>query len=154
MWFNVNFDKLFLLLKPTFLRKEVTIAFVKTALSPIRSIYDDWFRIRNENLYKLAHNGQICYLRKALNDRFDHSLRRIYIGNGNSFLRKYIYTHAEQNPKYLGEMYLYSLDDYADTGVDFIVFVPASIVATQIYELRALIDFYKEGVKRYKIVEI
>ena len=128
-------------------------AFVETAFSPLRSIYDDWYRIRNENLYKLAHNGQVCYLRKALNDRFDHIDRRIYIGNGNRYLRKYIYTHAEQRPEFLGTMYLYSVDDYADTGVDFIVFVPASIIATQIYEIQALIDFYKEGVKRYKIVE-
>ena len=154
MWFNVNFDKLFLLLKPTFLRKEVTTAFVKTAFEPLKSIYDDWHRIRNDNLYKLAHNGQVCLLRKALNDRFDFSLKRIYIGNGNRYLRKYIYVAAEQKPKYLGGMFLYSVNDYGDTGVDFIVFVPTSIVATQIYELKALIGFYKEGVKRYKIIEI
>ena len=154
MWFNVNFDKLFVLLKPTFLRKQVTIAMVNTVFSPLKTIYDDWYRIRNEHLYKLAHNGQICYLRKALNNRFDHIDRRIYIGNGNRYLRKYIYTHAEQRPEFLGTMYLHSVNDYADTGVDFIVYVPADIVAAQIYELQALINFYKEGVKRYKIVEL
>lgn len=154
MWFNVDFNKLFLLLQPTFLRKEVSIAFIKTILSPLISIYDDWFSMRNENLYKLSHNGQVCYLRKALNDRFDFIDRRIYISNGNTYLRKYMYTNAEQKSIYLGKIFLHSSDDYSDTGVDFIVFVPTSIVGVQIYELKALIDFYKEGVKRYKIVTI
>ncbi|MDB0603199.1 hypothetical protein PL373_19110 [Tenacibaculum maritimum] len=143
-----------MLLQPAFLRKEVSVAFIKIAISPLTAIYDDWFRIRNENLYKLAHNGQVCYLRKALNDKFDFSMRRIYISDGNSYLRKYIYTNGEQKPTYLGKIHLHSIDDYADTGVDFIVFVPTGIVAAQIYELKAFINFYKEGVKRYKIVEI
>ena len=154
MWYNVNFEKLFLLLQPTFLRKQVTAAFVKTAFRPIKTIYDNWFKARNEALYKLAHNGQVCLLRKALNDHFDVSLRRIYIGNGNSYLRKYIYTNAEQKPEYLGKIFIHSLSDYSDTGVDYIVFVPTSIVGSQIFELEAFINFYKEGVKRYKIVGI
>ena len=154
MWFNVDFSKLLLLLTPTFLRKAAFFAFTGSVLSAVGSIYDSWFKMRLDNLYKLSHNGQIVYLRAALNDRFDPSLRRIYLGDGNRFIRKYIYTHVEQKPKFLGTMFLHSRDDYADTGVDFIVFVPANIVDAQIYELKALINFYKEGVKRYKIVKI
>ena len=154
MWYNVKFDKLWQLLTPTFLRKQLTTAFINTALRPLKTIYDNWLKARNETLYKLAHNGQVCYLKKALNDRFDLELRRIYIGNGNSYLRKYIYTNAEQKPEYLGKMFLYSRTDYSDTGVDFIVFVPTSIVDSQKFELEAFINFYKEGVKRYKIVRI
>lgn len=154
MWFNVDFNKLVLLLTPTFLRKNAFFSFLKAVVTPVGSVYDSWLKMRSENLYKLAHNGQIAYLRAALNDRFDPSLRRIYIGDGNRFIRKYIYTHVEQKPKFLGTMFLHSRDDYADTGVDFIVFVPGSIVDAQIYELKALINFYKEGVKRYKIVKI
>ncbi len=154
MWYKVNYNKLLVLLTPTFLRKDVFIQFVQKVVSPITSIYDDWFRMRNENLYKLAHNGQVCYLRKALNDKFDPVLRRIQIGNGNKFKRQYIYTRAEQKPKFLGTMYLYSRTDYADTGVDFIIYVPTELVNVQFYEIDALIQFYREGVKRYKIVKI
>ncbi|MFK5971468.1 MAG: hypothetical protein QM487_15310 [Candidatus Marithrix sp.] len=154
MWYNVNYNKLVLLLTPTFLRKDTFFGWIKSVASPLSKMYDSWFKMRSDNLYKLAHNGQVCYLRKSLNDRFDPSLRRIYIGDGNKYKRQYIYTRGEQKPKYLGTMYLHSRNDYADTGVDFIVFVPASIVDAQIYELEALIDFYKEGVKRYKIVKI
>jgi hypothetical protein len=154
MWFNVNFNKLVLLLTPTFLRKDAFLAFVVNIVSGVGSIYNDWFTMRLDNLYKLEHNGQVVYLRKLLNDQLDQSLRRIYIADGNSFARKYIYSNVEQKPKFLGTMFLYSKDDYGDTGVDFIVYVPRDIIYVQYYELKALIDFYKEGVKRYKIEKI
>jgi hypothetical protein len=48
-------------------------------------------------------------------------------------------------------MFLQQGSDYADTGVDFIVWVPAQINIQQPYELKAIIDFYKAGGKRYKI---
>lgn len=154
MWYNVDLHKLVVLLTPTFLRKSKLIAFMQSLIAPVNSIYSDWSLMRSNNLYKLAHNGQICYLRKALNDRFDDELRRIYIGDGNKFVRKYIYTPAERKTKYLGTIYLHQRSDYADTGVDFIVYVPSEIVDIQIYEIEALINFYKEGVKRYKIEKI
>ena len=154
MWYKVNFNKLLVELTPTFLRKNVFVAFVTLLVSPIVSIYTNWFKMRSNNLYMLAHNGQVCYLRKALNDTFDQSLRRIQIGNGNKFKRQYIYTRVEQKPKFLGKMFLYSRNDYADTGVDFIVYVPTALVNAKFYEIDALIQFYREGVKRYKIVKI
>ncbi|WPC13622.1 hypothetical protein LEQ04_08415 [Riemerella anatipestifer] len=105
---------------------------------------------RNENLYNLQHNGQVCYLRKVLNDRFDVSQRRILIVDGNRYRRPYIYTDGEQKSKYLGIMYLRDDADYADTGVDFIVLVPAGLSYNN-YEMQALVDFYKLASKRYKI---
>lgn len=132
-----------------------SVQVIKELLKPIMKLYDTWNFWREQNLYKLAHTGQVCYLRKSLNDRFDASLRRIYIGNGNQFKRLYIYNRSMmQPPKYLGKLYIRSRNDFADTGVDFIVYVPADIVETQIYELHAHIQFYREGVKRYKIVKI
>ncbi len=154
MWSNINIETLGINSLATFLRLPRHIAFVKALVSPIVSIYNDWFRMRNDHLYKLKHNAQVCYLRKSLNDKFDNVERRIYIGNGNSFKPEYIYTPAEAQPRFLGTIFVHSQDDYADTGVDYIVYVPSSIVATQIYELEAHINFYNEGVKRYKIEDI
>ena len=136
------------------LRLPVHKAFLKALLAPLVLLYDDWFRMRNDHLYKLEHNSQICYFEKSLNDHFDNELRRIYIGNGNSFDPDYIYTPAEQLPRFLGTIFLYSSDDYADTGVDYIVYVPGEIIIDSIYALEAHINFYNEGVKRYKIEEI
>lgn len=129
------------------------IAWFELIVDGIDYIHYQWLQFRGDNLYKLAHNSQICYLRAALNDRFDASLRRIEISSGNAFTRQYIYTDAEQKPKWLGTMYLYDDADYEDTGVDFIVKVPSDLVFS-IYEMTALVDYYKLASKRYKIIRI
>jgi hypothetical protein len=154
MWFNVNWKYLVINFTPIQLRKPALIGYVNALLQPIATLHYNWLRLRDDNLYKLEHTGQVCYLRKSLNDRFDPSLRRIYIGNGRRYPREYIYTRAEEKPRFLGTMYLRSRQDYEGTGVDFIVFVPGSIVDSQLDELKAHINFYKEGVKRYKIEKI
>lgn len=154
MWYNVDFRKLPLLLLPIFLRKRLTIIFLDSYLTPLKKTHQAWNLFRNDNIYKIKHNGQVCNFRKALNDRFDPSLRRIYIDDGNRFQRKYLYTTAENKSNYLGKMFLHLNSDYADTGVDFVVFVPIEIINQQPFELKALIDFYKTGGKRYKIERI
>lgn len=151
MWFNVNWTRLSVLLTPTFLRNEVMKAWVAFLLTPVSQVHNWWVNYRAENIYNLAHNSQKCYLRGALNDRFDRELRRIRIDDGNSFKRKYIYTDAEEKPKFLGTMFLYDDSDYADTGVDFIVVVPAGLIYS-VYEMKSLIDFYRLASKRYKII--
>lgn len=152
MWYNLNINKLTELLTPTFLRKERMLAWLRVIHFPLIKIMDDFNSNRNKNLYNLQHNGQVCYLRKVLNDRFDVSQRRIEIADGNRFKRQYIYTAGEQRPRYLGVMYLRDDADYADTGVDFIVLVPDGLSYND-YEMRAVVDFYKLASKRYKIQE-
>lgn len=126
------------------------LAWLRALHLPLVKVVDDFNFNRNQNLYNLAHNGQVCHLRKALNDRFDISARRIKITDGNRYKRQYIYTQGERKPKYLGVMYLRQNTDYADTGVDFIVEVPKGLKYND-YEMKALIDFYKLASKRYKI---
>jgi len=151
MWYKINYDILSLQLLPTFLRKLKLVSYLKVLVEPIKQLYNDWFKFRYDNLYKLSHTGQVCYLRKVLNDEFDPMQRRIRIGNGQRNERIYIYTRAEQKPLYLEDVYLYPHSDYADTGVDFIVYAPSSILDATNYRMKALINYYKEGVKRYKI---
>lgn len=151
MWFSLNWKILALSLVPPFLRGASLSSWVLLLTSAIETIHYDWLQYRRGNIYNLAHNSQKCYLRGALNDRFDNQLRRIRIDDGNAFKRKYIYTDAEEKPKFLGTMFLYDDSDYADTGVDFIVVVPAGLMYS-IYEMKALIDFYRLASKRYKII--
>ena len=150
--FNIDYRKLVALLTPPALRKTRLLALLEALILPVRTSYGRFGNNRTSNLYKLAHNGQVCYLRKALNDRFDPSLRRIYIAEGNKYEREYIYTSAEQKPRYLGTMYLRQAGDYADTGVDFRVVVPLDYdLENNVYQIRALVDFYKLAGKRYQI---
>lgn len=155
MWYSVDFHKLALNFQLINLRKPKPMAWIYSFIKAISTTHYNWKLYRDSNIYKLNHNGQVCYLRKALNDKFDQSLRRIYIdGTGGEAMKTFIYTPAENQTKYLGTIYLYQSLEFADTGADFLVYVPASIVASQSYELRALIDFYKLGGKRYLIIEI
>lgn len=151
MWYNIDYNKLTILLLPTFLRKSRMIAFVQTLVEPIAKLHYQWKLNRDADLYKINHNGQVCKLRKALNDSLDQQERRIYIEDGNSFPRKYIYTRAEKKPVYLGKMHIYRNSEYVGTGADFIVFVPTDIISNKFYELEAIIKFYKLASKRYQI---
>ena len=151
MWFNVHWKKLAVLLTPTFLRSELMKSWIELLMEGINDIHYQWLQFRKSNIYILAHNSQVCYLRGALNDRFDNEQRRIQIIDGNKYQRKYIYTDEEQKPKFLGIIYIHGDEDYSDTGVDFIVEVPNDIIFN-INEMKGLIDFYKLASKRYKIV--
>ncbi len=152
MWFNIDYNRLGILMLPTFLRKPILVSYVQALLAPIADLHYKW-KVKRElvDWYKLKHTGQVCYLRKVLNDTLDVSERRMYIEDGNAFPRKYIYTKAENKPIFLGNMFIYQNSEYTDTGVDFIVRAPQEIINTRIHELNALITFYKLASKRYKI---
>ncbi len=162
MWFDINWYKLCGEMLPTKWRDSTTVAFIKVLLKPINQIYYSWYNWRIDNLYKLEHTGQICSLRGSLNDKFDPVQRRIYIGNGQMNPTTYIYTEAEAQDVFTnteseskqGTMYVYTEAETADTGLDFIVYVPFEIVNREIYALTAHIEFYKAGGKRYAIIGI
>lgn len=154
MWYNLNYEKLVLLLTPTFLRNKTTIAFFTCLITPVSKLHYQWKLKRSEDWYKLNHTGQVCYLRKVLNDSLDPSLRRIFIDEGNAFPRKYIYTRAEKKPVFLGKMFIYQNAEYVSTGADFNVYVPTEIIKSSKNQLDALIVFYKLASKRYKIYPI
>lgn len=125
--YNLDIEKLSLLLTPTFLRKARMRAWLFTLLSPLKNLYYAFTIKRKTDIQTLGYNGQKCYLRKALNDAFDIQQRRIEIVEGNKFSRQYIYTRGEQKPRFLGTMYLRDRADYADTGVDFLVLIPKEL---------------------------
>lgn len=158
MWYNIDFNKLVVLLLPTFLRKPLLVGYVRALVAPIDSIYYKWHNWRIDNIYKLEHTGQICYLRGSLNDKFDPIERRIFIGNGLLFETQYIFTEAEEQDVWLGTeaeadtLWLRTESETADTGLDFIVYVPETIYNAQLDGLKAHIEFYKAGGKRYKII--
>lgn len=151
MWYNVDFGKLPVRFLPTFLRKPKMVAWVKSLCYPIGELYTSWSSNRNDNLYKLGHNGQVCYLRGALNSKFDTNQKRIKILERSQYRYQYIYLDNIQ-PRFLGTMFLYQDSDYGDTGVDFIVEVPKGLTYDD-YAMRTMINFYKLASKRYKIQE-
>ncbi|QEE51030.1 hypothetical protein FUA48_16035 [Flavobacterium alkalisoli] len=160
MWFDVNFLLLLINELPINKRKLKNIRFLSVLLKPIETVYYNWFQLRKENIYKLNHNGQVCYLRKSLNDKFDTVLRRIYITNGQINETAVIYTEAEQQDEYIGSeteedfLWLYTEGETGDTGLDFIVYVPQEVYDNSLHSVNAHIRFYKAGGKRYTILVI
>ena len=157
MWYKIDWNILALDNLPTMLRKPSFSALAQILLKPINSLYYKWYNWRIDNIYKLDHTNQICYLRGSLNDKFDPVERRIYIGNGLLFDTQYIFTEAEEQDVWLDTeaeietIWLRTEPETADTGLDFIVYVPETIYNTQLDGLRAHIEFYKAGGKRYNI---
>ena len=154
MLFDINFKKIGIGFLPIDLRQPKNIAYVLALLEPVEWLYYKWLQKRDFDWYRLKHTGQVCKLRKVLNDNLDPSLRRIYIGEGTAFPREYIYTQAENKPKFLGTFYIKSQNEYENTGVDFIVFVPQEIINSTISELKYLLKYYKLAGKRYMIQPI
>jgi len=151
MWYDVDFDKLGNERIASFLRRPILLAFLNIVVIQVTNLHYNWKQKRLTDWYKLNHTGQVCLLRKVLNDALDAVDRRIYIEDGNSFPRKYIYTGAENKPVFLGKMFIYRNSEYLNTGADFIVFAPQEIIDNKINELNALIIFYKLASKRYQI---
>ena len=148
--YNLNIDKLLVLLTPTFLRKPKLIAWLRMLATPFHKVLYEFQRARQADLYNLAHNSQVCYLRKALNDDFDDEQRRIRIEDGRQKQRLYIYPRSVNKPLYLGKVFLYQRGDYIDGGVDFIVVLPKDLTYDK-YKLDALVNFYKLAGKRWTI---
>ena len=107
MWYDIDFKKLAILLLPTSLRKGKVVAFAQVLLSPIAELHYQWKLKRLADWYKIEHTGQVCYLRKVLNDALDVSERRITISDGNSYPRKYIIPEAKISPFFWGS-YLFT----------------------------------------------
>lgn len=154
MWYKIDFDKLILLLLPTFLRKALLFGYIKALVSPIASLHYRWSKMREENLKKLSYNSQRCYLRGVLNDKYDPVLRRIDFDATLNLQPDYIYTQAENLDVYLGTMYLEQDFNYAGSTVDFLVNVPRDIFNVKLSEIVATLDFYVLPGKQYQIISI
>ena len=148
--YNLNIDKLLVLLTPTFLRKPKLIAWLRMLAAPLHKLLYDFQQARTADLYNLAHNSQVCYLRKVLNDEFDPQLRRIKIEDGKRNARRYIYQRNVNRPLYIGKVFLYQRGAYIDGGVDFVVVLPQGLEYDR-YKLEALVNFYKLAGKRWTI---
>lgn len=153
--FSIDYDKFLMQLTPGFLRRPKFLALMKTFVYPVKELYNLYVAYRAEVLYDLSHNGQVFSLENVLNDRFDNDERRIYITDGLTKERVYIYKRVEDKPFFLPK-YIHTRGDYADTGVDFIVWVPNAIVITleEMYELRAKVNRFKLDPKRYKVYRV
>lgn len=148
-WWDLDMNKLVILLLPIHWRKPKMVAFMQALAAPLRELHYSFVRNRIKNMYRIRHNFMICYMEAALNDEFDPAQRRIRIDEPEMYANRYIYTSGEQQPKYLGTMYLRSSAELEGGGFDFTVNMNGAVA--DIHDIRALVDFYKLAGPRYNI---
>ena len=155
--YDIDFVRLVRWMQPTFLRKPKWLVLLRVMSYPFSIIHANFLTFRANVLYILSHDSTVYSIENVLNDRFDKTTRRIYLTDGFTKERIYLYTRDEAKPEYLNpDIPLYNRDDYADTGIDFIVWVPTAVPlsAQDNIELTALVNRYKLAGKRFKIYRV
>lgn len=157
MQVNVDFKKLALWCTPQWLRQSLFVLFLQASLWPLRQTYNKYVFFVKDTLYRLQHNGQVCYLRAVLNDKCDLTLRRIEVVDFDGLIRLYLWRESDLRNLIIDlPVYLYPNDAYADSGIDFTVKVPAALITTsaQLAYVKSLINEYKMAGKNYNIIAI
>ena len=155
MIYNINFSRLLINMLPTFLRQPVIYGILYAAGKVLGLTYKDFTTARKEHNYKLTHNGQVCYLRAALNDAFGGDFDILDVERRGEWL--YAITEDESGILLsVGEggnaaeveggqkvplVYNEALLNAAQNS--FIVSVPYSIYQTRLPAVAALVDKYK-----------
>lgn len=151
--FKIAFTKLVQWLIPTWLRNQTLMLLVLASNKPLREVYDSFDTYRQAVNYKLAHNGQVVYLQKVLNDSFDFTDRRILIVDFVVYGSDYVFDWDNiPEIRYNDD----TVDEYAypdDVGLDFTVKVPAALVDTpaKLAALKAKVNEYKMDGKNFYI---
>jgi hypothetical protein len=155
--FNVDYKKLEMWLTPFDLRKSKLTAFLDALVSGVRHCYKDFRKYRKYIDYWLGITTQVCFMEKALNDKYDPLQRRIRIDDpferlATPFFLKIenkpvtVYTKAEDNP-----LVLFTKKETSLFTVDFIVIVPLDLVFDET-EMTAFVIYIKLVTRTFQIV--
>jgi hypothetical protein len=155
--YRIDFPRLVRSLLPTVLRKPRLLAWLASHTAPLESVYQDLLNYRLTSLQELSYNGQTAMLEKALNDKLDANLRRIYIRNTTIFLQPlYInFKREQQTKKYTHgkgkglPLYPHNKKEI-QAQVGFIVYAPG--LNAKDYPLNKLIQRYKIALVTYRII--
>lgn len=159
MKFKIDYNRLVVLLLPTFLRRPVLFGFLRAAVWPLEQLYNKFRTARGEHNYRLTHNGQVCYLRACLNDHFKSNMGVfdiISIEREGEWLFAVTET-GERVPITISEDNISETENvpivYNELMLnteqnEFIVSVPADIYDTALEEVKALVNQYKLISKR------
>lgn len=145
---------------PTFLRHRVLFAFCKAMCAPVAALYREFLNVRGNHIFRTAYNGQVCYLLAALNDHFNTT--GFEIADGDT-VGEWLYAKKEDMvsqllvvdenlnpPREEGEpppehpVPLLADEIRLTMKQDtFVVYVPEFIYATQLPQVRAVVDRFR-----------
>ncbi len=161
--YNIDFRSLANLLTPPFLRKKTFIDWLSCLLHPLSFVNYNLNIFRKESIYKVTHNGQVVYLQKVLNDKYDNELRRIRIQDSFIYDPTWVYPEIRELPVYVYDennpVYIYDESAFDTAETDFVAIFPNEIkpvneIDLNILEIqiKSLINYYKLAGKRYLIL--
>lgn len=134
------------------------MAYLQVIAGPFIWLHNSFVLYRDRMIYRITITPQRCYLEKMLNDRYDNTLRRIYIGDGITYEPLYIYREIELQPQFIYReseagkpaSYLFNETEVGQVSFDFVVWVPAALTYNA-SEMITLINDYKLASKLYTI---
>jgi hypothetical protein len=153
---NIDFKKLVIWLLPTPTRRPALIAWIMGLIAPAIRLYNQFISFWQYSIYRLSITPQVCYLEKALNDKYDTQLRRIIIVDALEFEGVPFYRKPESKPVVIYKktegtaLVLYTKSESSIFGVDFIIEIPNDVVFNST-ELTAFVNSYKLATKLFKI---
>ncbi len=147
------------LLIPPLFRGDNFIQYMRAPFRVLNQTRQAFYTFFDNVEYELIFDGQVIYLEHLLNDQFDGTLGRIYIGDADQIPPIYFFNAEEgDEPTYLFNnsesappVYLFNANSTSD--YDFIVYVPVGFV----YDanlMKYYINKYRCAGKRFKIQEI
>jgi len=151
--YDIDFSKMITQLLPVALRKTIRIAWLKAALSSVRSIHDDFLTLRNGIINDIIWNGQTIRLQNLLILRFGAGI--IITNNNNSPDGSFIGDGTDIS-SYIGDGS--DIQNFVDTIYsvslyNFTVSVPSSISFTM-SDMIALVNKYRMFNTTFNVVII
>lgn len=161
MKYFINWLKQMIDLIPPGLRKVRLMDFIWALLEGLRWLYEELQAFISETRKAIGKNGQVIVLEKLLNDAFDTSLRRIYIGDYIGFDTAAVWLISENQVDpavYLiseippgSGLPLFNSSELAG-AVNFIVFIPLALQGTiNLTHLTGILSAYKYAGMKYII---
>lgn len=155
--FEIDFKRLIALLLPSWLRRPLIFGLLRAGAVGVERVYGEFTGMRAGHVFRLTHNGQVCYLRGVLNHYFGNGFKIGSMKQEGEWL--YAVTESgEQIPVAVSEPgpgvpVLYSEQALNLAQNDFIVFVPARVWG-RLAEIEAMVDKYKLITKRAHYIKI
>lgn len=150
-------------LVPSSLVATNSTSYLRVILSPVDYVCSLFQQFKNQVVYKLSKNSQICYFESLLNNQFDNTERRIFITDAESIDMLIAYEYLDI-PKHI--IVCENIVDFADYQViaykneiigdnlhKFIINVPNETpVVLREDELRAFVNRYRLAGKLFYII--
>ena len=142
---------------PQALRKPLLLAFAEAFVSGLQYVHAAFIDFKLATEYELTITGQVVYLEKMLNDRFDFIQRRIYIIDGIDYEPLWLALDIENKPQWLATdaeqkpLWLCLDSETGKFSGDFIIVIPPDVVFDEA-ELVARVNKYKLASKQWTLL--